>query len=78
MGVVVSRDAGQLRACEWQQLVDDFADLVLRRHGVAGSIAGRYSLYAALEDEWERARATCIRVGPSSVVGGQHEHEHQS
>jgi hypothetical protein len=41
---------------EWDALRNDFADLVLQRHRVSGSVAGVYSLYTALDDERDRAR----------------------
>lgn len=51
----MARHLAELTLEEWERLVNDFADLVLAKHNVAGSIAGSYSLYVALEDERERA-----------------------
>lgn len=51
-----SRSVGALTDDEWLALMNDFADLVLARHRVSGSLAGVYSLYAVLDDEREKAQ----------------------
>jgi hypothetical protein len=47
---------------EWFALMNDFADLVLARHRVIGSVAGDYSLYDALDEARDQAR----RRGPQA------------
>lgn len=49
------RHVAALTEVEWRALCDDFADLVLTKHGVVGSIGGLYSLYDALDREREKA-----------------------
>jgi hypothetical protein len=49
------RHLADLTDDEWEDLMHDVADLVLARHRVIGSVAGDYSLYAALEEERNHA-----------------------
>ena len=60
------RHLGELTEDEWMDLLNDFADLVVTRHRISGSIATDYSLYRALEDERERAQHMLsgrVRIG---------------
>jgi hypothetical protein len=55
-----ARHVAELTHIEWNALMNDFADLVLAKHGVAGSVAD-YSLYRALDTEREHARGQRAR-----------------
>lgn len=41
---------------EYSAVLDMIAEQVLKPLGLAGAVSGRYSLYRALEDEYEQAR----------------------
>jgi hypothetical protein len=51
----MARHLGDVSPREFQEVLDALGDWLTVRN-VAGSIAKDYSLYRALEDEWERAR----------------------
>ena len=51
----MSRSITDLTRVEWNALVSAFADKVLTKFNVAGSIATTYSLYSALDREYARA-----------------------
>ena len=51
----MARNIGDMKREEWNEFMDKFADELLVRFDVAGSVAGYYSLYNAMEDQYERA-----------------------
>lgn len=55
MSAVGHRHLGDLSDAEWADLLNDFADLVLHKHGVCGSLAN-YSLWRALDNERDKAQ----------------------
>jgi hypothetical protein len=65
---MTTRNLWELSDRDFSALQNDFADLVLRKHRVAGSVAGVYSLYRALQDERDRARA--VRASPDPADAG--------
>lgn len=69
----MSRHLGDLTNEEFQALVDAVADDVLARFNVAGSIAGAYSIYAALDTCYEEARARLSTPEPLPNGGGNRD-----
>lgn len=63
-----TRNLWELSDREFAALQNDFADLVLSKHRVAGSVAGVYSLYRALQDERDDARPKATRLGQDVVT----------